>query len=90
MLNRKRKLKELHHLWTISHYCEEDMRLVLNFGLIVCILFNIYDSLHSDEVAEPEELELFERFLSKFSINREEINQSLEAIFVKNNLSVLS
>jgi hypothetical protein len=27
--------------------------------------------------------------LDKFSINREEINQSLEAIFVKNNLSVL-
>ena len=62
----------------------------LNKEQKICILFNIYDSLHSDEVAEPEELELFERFLSKFSINREEINQSLEAIFVKNNLSVLS
>ena len=54
----------------------------LNKEQKICILFNIYDSLHSDEVAEPEELELFERFLSKFSINREEINQSLEAIFV--------
>ncbi len=61
----------------------------LNKEQKICIIFNIYDSLHSDEVAEPEELELFERFLSKFSINREEINQSLEAIFVKNNLSVL-
>ena len=61
----------------------------LNKEQKICILFNIYDSLHSDEVAEPEELELFERFLDKFSINREEINQSLEAIFVKNNLSVL-
>ncbi|OUU00174.1 MAG: hypothetical protein CBC01_00125 [Betaproteobacteria bacterium TMED41] len=55
----------------------------------ICILFNVYDSLHSDEVAEPEELELFEKFLSKFSIEREEINQSLEAIFIKNNLAVL-
>jgi len=62
----------------------------LNKEQKICILFNIYDSLHSDEVAEPEELEVFERFLSKFSINREEIIQSLEAIFVKNNLSVLS
>ena len=62
----------------------------LNKEQKICILFNIYDSLHSDEVAEPEELELFESFLNKFSINREEINQSLEAIFVKNNLSVLS
>ena len=55
----------------------------------ICILLNVYDSLHSDEVAEPEELELFEKFLSKFSIEREEINQSLEAIFIKNNLAVL-
>jgi uncharacterized tellurite resistance protein B-like protein len=61
----------------------------LNKEQKICILFNVYDSLHSDEVAEPEELELFERFLNKFSVNREEINQSLEAIFVKNNLSVL-
>ena len=56
----------------------------------VCILLNVYDSLHSDEVAEPEELELFDRFLSKFSIPKEELQQSLDAIFVKNNLSVLS
>ena len=61
----------------------------LNKEQKICILFNIYDSLHSDEVAEPEEVELFDRFLKKFSINREEINQALEAIFVKNNLSVL-
>ncbi|OUV99527.1 MAG: hypothetical protein CBD16_08020 [Betaproteobacteria bacterium TMED156] len=54
----------------------------------VCILLNVYDSLHSDEVAEPEELELFDRFLSKFSIPKEELQQSLDAIFVKNNLSV--
>ncbi len=62
----------------------------LNEEQKICIIFNIYDSLHSDEVAEPEELELFDRFLNKFSINREEINQALEAIFVKNNLSVLN
>jgi uncharacterized tellurite resistance protein B-like protein len=61
----------------------------LNKEQKICILFNVYDSLHSDEVAEPEELELFEKFLSKLSIEREEINQSLEAIFIKNNLAVL-
>ena len=56
----------------------------------ICVLLNVYDSLHSDEVAEPEELELFEKFLTKFSINKEEIQNFLDAIFIKNNLTVLT
>ena len=35
-------------------------------------------------------LELFEKFLAKFSVNKDEIQNFLDAIFVKNNLTVLT
>ena len=55
----------------------------------MCVLLNVYDSLLSDGTIEPEETALFDRFLNKFDVSKNDINPQLEVIFLKNNTKLL-
>jgi hypothetical protein len=62
---------------------------LLNENQKLCVLLNVYDSLLCDGSTEPEETALFEKFLSKFGVAKNEISSHLDVIFVKNNTKVL-
>ena len=55
----------------------------------MCVLLNVYDSLLSDGTIEPEETALFDKFLNKFGVSKNDINPQLEVIFLKNNTKLL-
>jgi hypothetical protein len=62
---------------------------LLNDAQKICILLNIADSLLSDGHAAPQELALFERFLSGWGVSRTKFQPHLDVIIKKNDHSVL-
>ena len=62
---------------------------LLNEPQKICILLNIADSLLSDGHAAPQELALFERFLSGWGVSRTKFQPHLDVIIKKNDHSVL-
>ena len=62
---------------------------LLNDAQKICILLNIADSLLSDGHAAPQELALFERFLSGWGVSRTKCQPHLDVIIKKNDHSVL-
>ncbi|OUV04025.1 MAG: hypothetical protein CBC42_01130 [Betaproteobacteria bacterium TMED82] len=62
---------------------------LLNDDQKLCVLLNTYDSLLSDGTSEPEELELFDKFLEAFNVKKEDISSHMEVIFIKNNTKLL-
>ncbi len=62
---------------------------LLNDDQKLCVLLNTYDSLLSDGTSEPEELELFDKFLKAFNVKKEDISSHMEVIFIKNNTKLL-
>ena len=61
----------------------------LNADQKLCVLLNIFDSMWSDEVATPRQIEIFKLFRNALSVNESSLDLYLKGIEIKNNVPSL-
>jgi uncharacterized tellurite resistance protein B-like protein len=62
--------------------------LILNTEQRMCIVLNMLDTALADGVSAPEEKALFNQVLQAFGLSKEQIKPYLQAIMLKNSLSL--
>jgi hypothetical protein len=68
-------------LGALSEALNEDQKL--------CVLLNVFDSMWSDEVATPRQLEIFKLFRNALTVNEPSLDFYLKGIEIKNNVPSL-